>query len=81
MKDDTTSTHIVSIGSQDVLTEILKEGARDMLASAIENEVAEYIAQHADRGRCQNDQGTAELLNVHGVRVTLVCEVLNAVSS
>ncbi len=49
MKDDTRSTHIVSIGSQDVLTEILKEGARDMLASAIENEVAEYIAQHADK--------------------------------
>jgi putative transposase len=49
MKDNTTSTHIVSIGSQDVLTEILKEGAREMLASAIENEVAEYIAQHADK--------------------------------
>jgi putative transposase len=49
MKDDTRSTHIVSIGSQDVLTEILKEGARDMLASAIENEVAEYIAQHANK--------------------------------
>jgi len=49
MKDDTRSTHVVSIGSQDVLTEILKEGARDMLASAIENEVAEYIAQHADK--------------------------------
>ncbi len=48
MKNDTGSTHIVSIGSQDVLTEILKEGARSMLASAIENEVAEYIAQHAD---------------------------------
>ena len=49
MKDDTTSTNIVSIGSQDVLTEILKEGAREMLASAIENEVAEYISQHADK--------------------------------
>ena len=50
MKDDTTNTHIVSIGSQDVLSEILKEGAREMLASAIENEVAEYIAQYADNG-------------------------------
>ena len=36
----------VSIGSRDVLTEILRRGARTMLAEAIENEVAEYIEAH-----------------------------------
>jgi len=35
-----------STGSRDVLTEIPRQGARDMPAKAIENEVAEYIARH-----------------------------------
>ena len=34
--------------ARDVLTEILRHGAQQMLATAIENEVAEYIAAHAD---------------------------------
>ena len=35
--------------SRDVLTEILREGAQRMLVEAIENEVAEYIAAHAEK--------------------------------
>ncbi len=34
-------------GSQDVLTEILRAGARRMLAQAVEAEVDSYIAGHA----------------------------------
>ena len=35
--------------SQDVLTEILREGAQKMLATAIEAEVDAYVEQHADQ--------------------------------
>jgi len=34
---------------KDVLSEILRDGARQMLAAAIENEVAEYVGAHGDR--------------------------------
>lgn len=34
-------------GSHDVLTEILRNGAREMLARAIEAEVASWIDEHA----------------------------------
>jgi len=34
-----------STGSWDVLAEILRQGARDMPAKAIENEVAEYTGE------------------------------------
>ena len=54
MKRKVPETQNVSTGSRDVLTEILREGARDMLAEAIENEVAEYIARHA---HLRDDQG------------------------
>ena len=44
-------------GSRDALHEILRQGAQQMLAQAIEAEVAEWIAQHAhlidERGRRQ----------------------------
>ena len=33
----------------DPLTEILRNGARTLLAQAVEAEVAEFIAKHADR--------------------------------
>ena len=49
MPDRTVSTDIVSIGSKDALTEILREGAQQMLARAVENEVTEYLARHADQ--------------------------------
>ena len=47
MQDSTVSTNVVSIGSKDVLNEILRQGAQQMLATAIESEVAEYLAQNA----------------------------------
>ena len=46
MKKDTTNTEHLSIASRDVLTEILRQGAQQMLAAAIENEVLEYVAGH-----------------------------------
>ena len=49
MADSSVSSNIVSIGSRDALTEILREGAQQMLASAIENEVAEYLGRHVDQ--------------------------------
>ncbi len=55
MPDSTVSTDIVSIGSKDALTEIVREGAQQMLARAVENEVAEYLRRHADQ-RAQQRQ-------------------------
>ena len=43
MEQDTTKPNHLSIGSRDVLTEILRKGAQDMLIKAIENEVQEYL--------------------------------------
>jgi len=40
--------------ARDVLTAILRQGAQEMLAAAIENEVAEYIGGHA---QVRDDQG------------------------
>jgi putative transposase len=49
MPDSTVSSNVVSIGSKDALNEILRQGAQQMLAQAIENEVAEYLGRHADQ--------------------------------
>jgi len=49
MSDSTVSNNIVSIGSKDILNEILRQGAQKMLGRAIENEVAEYLGRHADQ--------------------------------
>ena len=49
MEDSTVSSSIVSIRSRDALNEILQQGAQQMLASAIENEVADYLEGHADQ--------------------------------
>lgn len=46
MKNDTRNNEHLSIQSRDVLTEILRQGAQDMLAAAVENEVLEYVAGH-----------------------------------
>ena len=47
MKNDTTTPLQIPEGStRDVLTEILRDGARQMLGEAIEAEVADYIAAH-----------------------------------
>ncbi len=34
---------------RDALTEVLREGARTLLAQAIEAEVAEFLARHGDK--------------------------------
>ena len=34
---------------RDLLTEVLREGVRTLLAQAIEAEVAEFLAEHADK--------------------------------
>ena len=48
MKNDTTTAlQMPAASTKDVLTEILREGAREMLGKAIEAEVAHYIAAHA----------------------------------
>jgi len=49
MAERTVSSNIVSIGSKDALNEILRQGAQQMLAHAVENEVAEYLERHADQ--------------------------------
>jgi putative transposase len=47
MQQDTAGSTTLAIGMQDVLTAVLREGAQKMLAQAIEQEVAEYLALHA----------------------------------
>jgi putative transposase len=46
MEKDTTNTQVMSMTSRDVLSDILRQGAQQMLAMAIENEVGEYIGQY-----------------------------------
>jgi len=48
MPQDTTDPAVLQMGPKDILTEILRQGAQQMLAAAIQNEVAEYIEAHAD---------------------------------
>ena len=54
MEQVTAKTECLSMKPRDVLTDILRQGAQEMLAAAIENEVTEYIGCHAqvrdDRG-------------------------------
>ena len=40
---------VLQLQAPDVLNEILRQGARKMLGAAIENEVGEYVAAHADQ--------------------------------
>jgi transposase-like protein len=47
MEQDTPKTECLSIRPRDVLTDILRQGAQEMLATAIENEVVEYVERHA----------------------------------
>lgn len=48
MDKNTANATTLAMGSRDVLTEILRNGAQKLLADAIENEVAAYLAEHAD---------------------------------
>ncbi len=47
--DTTTSVQIPEASANDVLGGILRDGARQMLSKAIEAEVADYLAAHADQ--------------------------------
>jgi putative transposase len=47
MEQGTPKAECVSIRPRDVLTDILRRGAQERLATAIENEVAEYVERHA----------------------------------
>ena len=60
----TTSDTTLAMGSRDVLTEILRDGACEMLAKAIEIEVAEYVAEHA----AERDQAGHRLVVRNGHR-------------
>jgi len=46
MEKDTTDTQVMSMTSRDVLSDILRQGAQQMLAMAVENEVGEYIGEY-----------------------------------
>ena len=48
MKENTTTPETLSIGTQDILTEILRQGAQQLLVDAIEQEVQDYIGRHQD---------------------------------
>ena len=60
----TTSDTTLAMGSRDVLTEILRDGACEMLAKAIEIEVAEYVAEHT----AERDQAGRRLVVRNGHR-------------
>jgi putative transposase len=47
MEQSSASTQVLSIGSKDVLTDILRQGAQRLLAMTIEDEVDQYVATHA----------------------------------
>ena len=58
--------------AKDVLTEILREGARKMLATAIEAEVDAYIDEHAGQRDASGDQryGGHMDVTIHRTRMT-----------
>ncbi len=64
MDKDTANDTTLAMGSRDVLTEILRNGAHKLLAEAIENEVAEYLAEHA----AERDQAGGRLVVRNGHR-------------
>ena len=48
MEQSTQHEQTLQVGPRDVLHEILQQGAKKMLAAAIEDEVREYLTAHAD---------------------------------
>ena len=54
MNKNTTAPETLSMGSRDVLTDYLHQGACDMLTKAIEAEVQAYLAQHE---HCRDEKG------------------------
>lgn len=53
MKDATSNVICLPVKPTDALTEILRQGAKSLLAQAIDAEVADYIEQH--RGAIDGD--------------------------
>jgi hypothetical protein len=62
---------------RDVLTEVLREGARTLLAQAIEAEVAEFLAGHAEK----RDAGGRARLVRNGHPTTFGLRVANDIIS
>jgi len=54
MDQNTVDDAALTMGSRDVLTEILRQGAQRMLKEAIEAEVSDYLARHAQAVECLN---------------------------
>jgi len=54
MNKDNENDVTFAMGSRDVLTEILRSGARKMRIDAIEDEVNTYLEQHANERDEQN---------------------------
>ena len=60
MEFSTNETRIVPLPtSGDVLTEVLRQGAKKLLSQAIEAEVAEWIERHREH---QDDQGRQQVV-------------------
>jgi methanogenic corrinoid protein MtbC1 len=57
MEQDTANAEYLSITLQDVLGDILRQGAQQMLVAAIENEVTEYVGLHAHLRKVQKQVG------------------------
>ena len=51
-------------GSRDLLTDLLKDGARRLLAEAVEAEVAAWIDAHADH---KDSSGRQQVVGIEGV--------------
>ena len=62
MSDDNVVQLIQPGSFSDPLTEVLRNGARSMLAKAVEAEVASFLAKHAD---LKTDDGRSRLVR-HG---------------
>jgi putative transposase len=58
-RSTTDTTSLPLLGSQDVLTEVLRRGAKQLLAEAIEAEVADWIDQ---RTSCQDSRGHRQVV-------------------
>ena len=59
MLETTADTNVLPVPARDALTEILRQGARQMLAQSIEAEVADWIAVHA---HLKNDAGHRQVV-------------------
>jgi len=62
MSDDNIVQLIQPGSFSDSLTEVLRNGARSLLAKAVEAEVASFLAKHAD---LKTDDGSSRLVR-HG---------------